>query len=81
LLEGCGLSGTRKDEHFKKTAVTTLQVVKNADGTYEVFWRGELVCSRVQERWLSKELCVRDGFCGEEYDAILRHLNESGDPR
>jgi hypothetical protein len=72
------VSRTRKDEPFKKTAATTLQVVKNADGTYEVIWRGELVCSRVQERWLKEELCVRYGFCGEEYEVILRQLNQSG---
>ena len=55
-----------------------LEVTRNADGTYEIFWQGKHVCSRVQERWLNDELCRGYGFCGEEYDAILRQLNASG---
>jgi hypothetical protein len=55
-----------------------LEVLKNDDGTYEVFSKGELVRSRVQERWLNEELCVGYGFCGDEYDAILRQLNDCG---
>lgn len=72
------MSGTRKDERFKKTVVNTLQVLKNADGTYEVIWRGELVRSRVCDEWLHEELCVGYGFCGEEFEEILQQLNRSG---
>ena len=55
-----------------------LDVTRNADGTFEVFYNGEHVRSNVPERWLNEELCVRYGFCGEEYDLILKQLNERG---
>ena len=55
-----------------------LVVTRNANGTYEIFFQGKRECSRVQERWLEHELCIRYGFCGEEYDAIIRQLNASG---
>lgn len=72
------MSRTFKDQQSKKTIRFVLEVFRNDDGTYEVFWKGELVRSRVQERWLNEELCVRYGFCGEEYDAIVRQLSECG---
>ena len=72
------MSRTRKDERHKKTVTIVLEVLKNHDGTYEVFSRGELVSSRVQERWLYEELCVGYGFCGDEYEDIIRQLNDSG---
>jgi len=72
------LGRTHKDERAKKTVTNILEVLKNDDGTYEVLFKGELVRSRVPERWLNQELCARYGFCGEEYDAIIRQLNDSG---
>ena len=71
------MSRTRKDKARQATERITLEVLKNEDGTYEVFFKGELVRSCVQERWLNQEVC-RYGFCGSEYDAIVRQLNESG---
>src|SRR5262249_19500382 len=49
------LSRTYKDELSKKTSRIVLEVLQNRDGTYEVFWKGERVRSRVPERWLSAE--------------------------
>ena len=72
------MSRTRKDERFKKTVSIVLEVLKNDDGTYEVFSKGELARSRVPKRWLNQELCVGFGFCGEEYEDIIRQLDDSG---
>jgi hypothetical protein len=72
------VSRTHKDEHSKKTATLVLEVFKNSDGTYEVFYKGELVRTRVPEHWLYEELCVGFGFCGDEYEPIIRQLNDSG---
>jgi hypothetical protein len=69
---------THKDEHAKKTVSIILEVLKNTDNTYEVFYKGEHVLSRVQQRWLDQELCVRYGYCGDEFDSIIRQLNDSG---
>ena len=54
-----------------------LEVTRNADGTFEVFYNGEHVRSGVAERWLNEEL-ARYGFCGDEYDLILKQLNQRG---
>jgi hypothetical protein len=72
------VSRTHKDERSKKTMTIVLEVLKNGDGTYEVFSKGELVCTQVPERWLHEELCVGFGFCGDEYESIIRQLNDSG---
>ena len=52
------MSRTRKDERHKKTVSISLEVLKNDDGTYEVFSKGELARSQVPERWLCQELCA-----------------------
>jgi hypothetical protein len=72
------VSRTHKDERSNKTVTIVLQVLKNGDGTYEVLYKGELVRTRVPERWLNEELCVGFGFCGDEYESIIRQLNDSG---
>lgn len=72
------MSKTRKDSAKTETHKIALDVVKNADGSYEVFFNGEQVRSGAPEKWLGTELCARYGFCGEEYKEILRQLNESG---
>jgi len=72
------VSRTRKDECFKKTFSIVLEVLKNDDDSYDLFSRGELARSRVPERWLHHELCVGFGFCGDEYEAIIRLLNDCG---
>ena len=72
------MSRTHKDERNKKTVRIALEVLKNDGGTYGVFYNGELARSGVQERWLNEELCVGFGFCGDEYLAIIRQLNDSG---
>jgi len=32
----------------------------------------------IPETWLPERLCVRFGFCGEEYDSIPREVNQNG---
>ena len=72
------MSGTRKDKAKQATQRISLEVLKNEDDTYEVFFNGELFQSRVAERWLEQEVCVRYGFCGSEFVAIMKQLSESG---
>ncbi len=55
-----------------------LQVQTNEDGTYEVFWNRLLFRTRVERGSLNDVLCVGLGFCGEEYEAILLQLTETG---
>jgi len=52
--------------------------VKMDDGTFDLFMNGKLDRERVHEDGLNEQLCVRFGFCGEEYNLILRELAENG---
>jgi hypothetical protein len=70
------MSRTQKDS--KQIKNTVLEVVKRGDCTFDVFLNGQLDSSHVAERWLPEELCVRFGFCGEEYDSFLREVNQNG---
>lgn len=72
------MSKTRKDSVRNTTTNTVLEVIKRADGNFDVFLNGTLHRGDIQERWLPEELCVRLGFCGGEYDAILLEVNEYG---
>jgi hypothetical protein len=48
------------------------------DGTFDLFMNGKLDRQRIPEDELNEQLCVRFGFCGEEYDSILHALAENG---
>ena len=70
------MSRTQKDSN--QTANTVLEIVKTDDGTFDLFLNRKLDRSRVPESWLPDELCVRFGFCGEEYESILRDVTQNG---
>lgn len=72
------MSRTQKDSARNTKATTVLELVKRADGNFDLFLNGILHRGEIQERWLPEELCVRFGFCGAEYEAILLAVNESG---
>jgi len=72
------VSRTQKDSAQVTKTNTVLELVKRADGNFDLFLNGTLDCGDIQEEWLPEELCVRFGFCGGEYDAILLKVNESG---
>jgi hypothetical protein len=55
-----------------------LELVKRDDGTFDLFLNGRLERSHVAEKWLPDEPCVRFGFCGAEYDAILHDAKQDG---
>jgi hypothetical protein len=58
-----------------------LEVVKTGDGTYDLFLDDTPDRSSIPEQWLREGLCVRFGFCGEEYKSILREVNLNGRTR
>jgi hypothetical protein len=70
------MSRTRKDSTQNES--TVLEVVKRHDGKFDIFLNRKLDRSRILEEWLPEELCVRFGFCGEEYDSILSEVNKDG---
>ena len=70
------MSRTRKDS--RKSTNRVLEVVRRDDGTFDLFMNGELDRGRIPEDGLDEQLCVRFGFCGEEYDSIPLELLENG---
>jgi hypothetical protein len=70
------VSRTRKDS--RKATNRVLEVVRMDDGTFDLFMNGKLDRERIPEDGLNEQLCVRFGFCGEEYDSILHELAENG---
>jgi hypothetical protein len=70
---------TRKDSN--QTVNTVLEVVRTDNGTFDLFLNGKLDRERIPEKWLNEELCVRFGFCGEEYESILNELTQHGRKR
>jgi hypothetical protein len=68
------VSRTRKDSHQN----IVLEVVKKDDGTYDLFLNRNVHRTGISEDTLPRELCVRFGYCGEEYEEILRELNQAG---
>jgi hypothetical protein len=57
---------------------TVLEVIKRQDGKYDLFVNHKLDQGEKPESSLPAWLCVRFGFCGEEYDSILLEVNLKG---
>jgi hypothetical protein len=57
---------------------TVLEVVRRDDGKFDLFVNSKLAHGEVAESWLPDWLCVRFGFCGEEYRSILDEVNLTG---
>ena len=70
------VSRTRKDS--KQISNTVLEVAGKSDGNFDLFLNGKLDRADIPERWLNEELCVRFGFCGEEYNSILLETSTNG---
>jgi hypothetical protein len=55
-----------------------LEVVRRDDGTFDLFLNHALDRSRIPGEWLSREVCSRWGFCGAEYESIVREIEKHG---
>lgn len=56
----------------------TWEFVRDGDGTYSVFHRGELLRQSIPERWFAEEICVKWGFCQPEATEIRRQIELRG---
>jgi hypothetical protein len=68
------MSRTRKDSRQG----TVIRVVKREDGTFDLFLNRELNQQRIHADGLVDVLCVRFGYCQDEFDAIMNDLNRNG---
>ena len=55
-----------------------MQVVRVADGTFSLFEDRLLTHGEISERSLGEQLCVRFGFCGDEFQGIVAEVTENG---
>jgi len=55
-----------------------LEVVNREDGTFDLFLNRRLYLGQISEERLPWELCVRFGYCQDEYEPIRRELAQSG---
>ena len=70
---------TQKDSD--QTRNTVLEIVRRSDGAFDLLLNGQPDRTNIAEKWLNEEVCVRFGFCGEEYELIARDLNRKGRAR
>jgi len=78
-VHNLGVNRTRKDS--KQAGNTVLELVRRNDGAFDLFLNGQPDRTNIPEKWLNEEVCVRFGFCGEEYDSIVRDLLRQGRAR
>jgi len=65
---------TRKDSKQG----TVIEIVKREDGTFDLFLNRTLDHGRIHEDGLMEVLCVRFGYCQDEFEGILRELIQDG---
>lgn len=68
---------THKDS-LKSPVRHELQIAKNNDGTFDLLSGGKQTHAGISERSLNEELCVRYGYCGQEFISILDEVNSKG---
>jgi len=56
------------------------EILKRPDGSFDIFYNGELVDRSVPDGWLADQL-VKYGICGEEYQEARRKLDSIGEAR
>ena len=57
---------------------TVIEIVKREDGTFDLFLNRSLDQGRIHEDGLMDVLCVRFGYCQDEFDEILDELIQDG---
>ncbi len=57
---------------------TIIELIQGQNGTFDLFRNHELEREGIHEEGLVNVLCVRFGYCGEEYDAMLHKLKQNG---
>jgi hypothetical protein len=68
------MSRSRKDSNQR----TIIRIIRREDGTFDLFLNRNLDCERIHEDGLKDILCVRFGYCGEEFAGILNELAQIG---
>jgi hypothetical protein len=67
---------TRKDS--RKQQSTVIEVIKVGTDAFDLLLNHEVFRRDAPRDALPDWLCVRYGFCGDEYDAILQDIEREG---
>lgn len=70
------MSRTQKDS--RKHQSTVIEVIKAGSDAFDLLLNHEVIRRNAPQAVLSEWLCVRYGFCGEEYEAMLREIEQEG---
>lgn len=70
------MSRTRKDARGHQG--TVIEVIKAGDDAFDLLVNHEIYRSNAPRAALPEWLCVRYGFCGDEYNAILHEIEQEG---
>lgn len=70
------MSRTRKDS--RKHQGTVIEVIKVGDDAFDLLVNHRVYRTNAPQAALPEWLCVRYGFCGGEYDAILQEIKREG---
>ena len=70
------MSRTLKDS--RKQQGTVIEVIKVGDDSFDLLLNHEIVRRNAPRDALPEWLCVRFGFCGDEFEAILREIEQEG---
>ena len=70
------MSRTRQDA--RRQLGTEIEVVKVGRDAFDLWINHEVFLRSTSETALRERLCVRFGFCGHEYEAILQEIESKG---
>lgn len=70
------MSRTKKDSNKRRD--TVIEVVKVGDDAFDLVLNHEVYRANAPLSALPEWLCVRYGFCGDEYKAIIRDIDRDG---
>lgn len=70
------MSRTRKDS--RKQRGTVIEVIKVGDDAFDLLLNHQVFRRNAPQTALPEWLCVRYGFCGDEYEAILQEIEQEG---
>ena len=70
------MSRTRKDSRGQQG--TVIEVIKVGDDVFDLLLNHETFRRGAPLAALPEWLCVRYGFCGDEYEAILQEVEREG---
>ena len=58
--------------------INVWEFLRNENGSYAVFHNGKLLSDAIPEERREAEFCIRFGFCGLEYEEIVRRFRQFG---